>query len=37
MKRKGLIGDAVTNILAWIAFLIVAALVVYLLVKRLTA
>jgi len=37
MKKKGVLeGEAVTNILIWIVFLILAGAAVYLLVKRLS-
>ncbi len=37
MKKKGLVGEGITDILIWIIFLIIAGAAVYLLIKRFSA
>lgn len=37
MRKKGLVGKSITNILLWIVFLILALVAVGFLIKKLTA
>ena len=37
MRKKGLTGNAITDVLIWIAFFIIASGAVYFVIKRMTA
>lgn len=35
--KRGIVGESITNILLWIIFLIIAGVVIFFIIKKLTA